>query len=204
MEMTLSGSDIARRYPLVVFDLDDTLYAEQDYLFAGYRAIGKYLADRGYGDAELYSDFLIEEFRRNGRKQLFDAFLARFALPVKMSALLGILHTVPAPIRLSEQAQELLDMLRDSGNRLYILTNGNLTQQQNKVDLLGLQERYPGIGLVYASAIEPKPSPKALLLILEKEGIRAEDALLVGDSESDALTARSANVDYINIQNIQP
>ena len=42
-----------------------------------------------------------------------------------------------------------------------------------------------------------KPDPRVLLALLEAFDARAQDALLVGDSEVDAATARAADVPFV-------
>ncbi|MBO4263514.1 MAG: HAD family hydrolase [Bacteroidales bacterium] len=203
MEKAWSKSELARRYDLFVFDLDGTLYDERSYLFSAYRAIAARLGEAYPAfPPEAYEAFLCTTFRQEGRKQLFDKCIAHFRLPVQVAELTDILHRHEAALQLDTRAEGLLDFLAEKDKRLYILTNGNVQQQQNKVRLLGLEGRYPGIGVVYASATAPKPSPLCLQHILQETGISSGRTVLVGDTEVDEETARRAAVDYIFIQNI--
>ena len=204
MEKKLSKSELINKYSLFVFDLDDTLYKESDYLFKGYRAIADYLVEKGYGStANEYYEYLINEYKERGRKKLFDRFLSHYCIPVEMNVLLDILHNQKVNIVLEKKASDFLDLLVEQKKTIYILTNGNIQQQKNKVRLLRLEEFYPQIKIVYASALEPKPSPLSLFLIMEQENKKAKDMVFIGDSAVDELTANNANVDFIYIQNIK-
>ena len=203
MEKMWSESELESRYTLFVFDLDGTLYDERAYLFGAYAQVAGYLATvcRDHTPGE-YESYLKETFESEGRSRLFDKCMEHFHLNVDMTALLDILHSYGGPLQLYPQAKSLLDFLTAKGKKIYILTNGNGAQQRNKVNLLGLERLYPGIEVVYASAVEPKPSPLCLLQIIEKENIPAARTVLVGDTGVDAQTARAAQVDFIHIDKL--
>jgi FMN phosphatase YigB (HAD superfamily) len=54
---------------VIVFDLDDTLYDEIDFVKSGFREISKYLGD------EKYFNFMWEEFLKNGSGKIFDKLI---------------------------------------------------------------------------------------------------------------------------------
>jgi len=203
MEKTLSKYDLINRYSVFVFDLDNTLYDENDYLFCGYKFIAEYVATKHNNfTSKDYYDYLTMEFNLNGREGLFDKFIAHFNIPVQMNELLDILHSHHSTIQLNKNAKEFIDLILRQKKKIYILTNGNIKQQQNKVKLLELNSLYPNIKILYASAIKPKPSPLAMQMIIAKENSKVSDVLFIGDSNVDELTAKNANVDFIYIQNI--
>ena len=203
MEMTSSRYEWLDGFSLFVFDLDDTLYNEKDYLYSGYWNIAHYLAERFENTkAQEYYTFLREEFEHNGRNNLFDRLLLHFDLHVPIEILLDILHNQQANIQLDKDAAELLNLLLMKKKKVYILTNGNICQQKNKVKLLDIAHIYPEIKVIYASQIMPKPLPLSLHLILELERIEGKDAIMIGDSQVDEETARNAKMNFSYIQNV--
>lgn len=203
MERMLSEYEWIDRFSLFVFDLDNTLYDEKTYLFSGYRKIADLLSIRGEDSkANEYYEYLINEFNQNGRHNLFDKFIARFNLSVTMEKLLDILHNQQVCIQLDEHAKELLDLLMVKNKKVYILTNGNVNQQKNKIRLLKIEETYPLLNIVYASQLAPKPSPISLEYIMKQEGITSKEVILIGDSKIDEETAKNADTNYLYIQNI--
>ena len=203
MERMLSKYEWIDRFSLFVFDLDNTLYDEKTYLFSGYRKIADLLSIGGEDSrANEYYEYLIDEFNQNGRHNLFDKFIARFNLSVTMEKLLDILHNQQVCIQLDEQAKELLDLLMVKNKKVYILTNGNVNQQKNKIKLLRIEETYPLFNIVYASQLAPKPSPISLEYIMKQEGITSKKVILIGDSKIDEETAKNADTNYLSIHNI--
>lgn len=62
---------------------------------------------------------------------------------------------------------------------------------------LGISEYFKA---VLTSADAPaKPDPKMLLLSLERMGVRAEDAIFVGDNEEDIAAGKAAGVDTLKV-----
>lgn len=203
MERTLSKSELKDRYSVFIFDLDNTIYDEREYLSNGYKEIAKYVAEANKsGQLKEYYDYLIAEFDTRGRSMLFNKFIEHFNLTVSIHSLLQILRCQETQIQMYPKSKKILDMLVNANKYIYILTNGNVEQQRNKVKLLGLKEQYSSIDVVYASLFEPKPSPKALLNIINSVCAEKKDAIMIGDSEVDELTAYNANIAFINIKDI--
>ena len=62
----------------MVFDLDDTLYLERDYVRSGFTHVASYLEDQGLANsAEVYA-FLWEGFEAGKRGHAFDSLLRRW------------------------------------------------------------------------------------------------------------------------------
>ena len=61
-----------QNYDVILFDLDDTLYPEIDYLKVAFKAIGKELEDKYALNAIEIEAYLINTFIKNGRQNLFN------------------------------------------------------------------------------------------------------------------------------------
>ena len=64
-------------YKAIVFDLDNTIYDEIEYLKLAYHWISHriVLSDNTKLQNEIY-DFLVDEFMKNGRKNLYQKFMS--------------------------------------------------------------------------------------------------------------------------------
>lgn len=89
--------------------------------------------------------------------------------------------------------RETLDALRDRGILMAVLTNKPVRISQAIVDGLGLGGHFQR---VYGgnSFAEKKPHPVGIETLLGELGVSREEALMVGDSDVDILTARNAGV----------
>ena len=90
------------KYKLYVFDLDDTLYRETDYLFASYKEIATSEADGDESRAEIYYRFLCDTFVREGRARLFQKFKLHFGIETDVQTMVEQLHHTICPLEFFE------------------------------------------------------------------------------------------------------
>jgi phosphoglycolate phosphatase len=91
---------------------------------------------------------------------------------------------------------EAMDVLAAHGARLAVCTNKRTDLSVALLDALGLSPRFAAI-IGADSAPAPKPDPRHLLTTIERAGGRADRAVMVGDSASDARAARNAGVPLV-------
>lgn len=126
----------------VIFDLDDTLYAERTFVESGFRAVARVLAERsGRSEAELFVR-MQQILAADGRGRVFDTILAETELAVRteddVRLLLYVYRSHRPSITLFPETLPLLRGLRGAGYRLGIVTDGAGTVQRNKIAALGL------------------------------------------------------------------
>ncbi len=188
-----------------VFDFDDTLYPEMDYLYQVYYMIAQFIEYHHAIPNEQISKFLISEFEKNGRTHLFDRLIEQFSLSSEyMDNFLRLLRTARLPLKLLlfKESAWILHHLIDHDKKLFLLTNGNPEQQYNKI----IQVEWEGIQqhlvCYFANEIKPKPAPDALLKMMDEHQLSANEMVFIGDSDTDKQCAMNASVDYINIKEL--
>ncbi len=193
-----------KRYELYVFDLDNTLYDENSFLKQAYYNIACYLEDKAPQQSkENYYMFLWSTFLKKGRKNLFNHCLEHFSLSslIEMRCLKTILYDTAktGEFILYPWVKPCFDFFLAQGKNLAILTNGNLRQQQYKIQALGLNKLYE-LGIIcYADSFKhPKPHPASLLNVIETAKVALKDAIMIGDHEVDKLCAAQAGIDFID------
>jgi putative hydrolase of the HAD superfamily len=122
----------------IVFDIDDTLYLERDYVRSGFEAAGRWAAKWMHvGDlAERCWRLFIDGRRRS----IFNDALrdsGRQASPELVSALVEIYRTHTPAIALADDASEALEAISRMAS-IAIISDGPATSQSRKVEALGL------------------------------------------------------------------
>jgi putative hydrolase of the HAD superfamily len=165
---------------LVVFDLDDTLYLEADFVKSGFKAVGEHL--RASGLAGFYQ-IAWDLFQSGIRGTVFDQALARMGKtpdPALVRELVGVYRSHTADIRLTEDSERCLRAI-DGKVDLGLVTDGPSIAQWNKVRLLGLADVIKDI--VVTEDLGPgagKPSPVAFRHL---QGIRTgATCVYIGDN----------------------
>lgn len=95
-------------------------------------------------------------------------------------------------------ALEGVRALHASGLKLAVVTGKAQSGADGTVDVAGLRPFFHFVG-GYDSVPRPKPFPDLALLALERLGVAAEDAVVVGDATLDLAMARSAGIRSIAV-----
>lgn len=126
----------------VVFDLDDTLFSETDYVLSGFKAVSEWIEQKYpvTGFFEKAQDF----FEKGNRGTIFDLTLGHLGIPYSaniISEMVKIYREHIPDISLFEDAKWALDYFGKS-KKLGIITDGYLTTQKNKVSALGIEDLF--------------------------------------------------------------
>jgi phosphoglycolate phosphatase len=177
----------------IVFDLDGTLIDSAEDI----RAIAnRLLAEEGkppLSGAEVRSfignGVSVLVARMRAARGLPDSAHARMVADFMASYETAVEHTVPYPF-----VAEALSRLRGAGHRLGICTNKPFAPCRAVLDHVGLAAAFDAVvGGDSLSVLKPDPAP----LHAAFEQLGAGPMLYVGDSETDAETARRAHVPFV-------
>lgn len=123
-----------------VFDLDDTLYLERQYVRSGYKHVSELLTSDDAKRRELF-DFLWDLFKEGGSQDAFEMLYDEYPEVCNgrtADDLLGAFDDHPPNINLMPRMGSLLDKLHSRGVRLGIIADGSPVAQKRKIDALGL------------------------------------------------------------------
>jgi len=191
---------------LFIFDLDNTIYKEEDYLFQAYKAIAEECAGSlpSRTRKALYT-ILKDLYLQQGCEKLFDKFLDVVGLNKSyLPVCLKILRSFKPgkPLEIDKKVKKILISLNSRSKRIFILTNGNVDQQRNKIRHIKWDGLDNKIVFVFADEIEPKPSPAGIIYILKSTGTAKDNAIMIGDSEIDLKCASNGGIKFINISDL--
>ncbi len=182
----------------IIFDLDDTLIYEKDYLFAAYLNIAETLGNSNEEVINMYS-YLRNNFVLGNRSRLFNDFINEFGLPNShLNIMIQLLRSVKinGGLQITVEGKQILQILKFEKREYYIITNGNPIQQSNKINQILWGENPRPNSVVYANEFEPKPSPKSYFMV---QGNKGGKALYIGDSEVDKDFANNAGMGFYQI-----
>ena len=149
--------------PGLVFDLDDTLYWERDYVRSGFKAVAASVTDSAQ-DADALSAHLQAGFDAGRRGSAFDDLLVAFPGLSGRTSVGDMVRTYRAhapDVRLDPSVTGVLDELTRRGSRLGIVTDGPLVSQRAKANALGLTRWFDPI--VCTDALPPGSAKPAAI-----------------------------------------
>lgn len=170
----------------VIFDLDDTLFSEKDYVKSGFSAVEKELPQVNDAYEKLLGAF--KDGHAAIDKVLCDEGI--FTSELKNKCVLAYRSHFPK-IELYEGVCEMLSSLRKMGIKLGIITDGRPDGQRNKIKALGLEALVDEIIVTdeLGGAIFRKPCDISLRIMQRKLGVPFESMVYVGDNLTKDLIA---------------
>ena len=180
----------------LIFDLDDTLYPETDFLFQAYR----HICISCYGNnSNAIVDFMTGRFLNHGRENLFDETLQRFPNEeASVERFLALLRTFQCMGKL-----EPFDWFRIFASRapkdfiLRIITDGNVFQQRNKLFSLDMERFCNAVSVVYTQLFLPKPSQTSLSGFCDRSRFVAP--VYIGNSAVDKQFAENCDFEFVYV-----
>ena len=191
----------------VLFDLDDTLYREQDFVEQAFRnvaaAMAEYVAERGGGEEERISGSLFGQMIRlmeeEGRGEIFNRLCDRYGVDIPAGEFVRIYRETIPVLSLYPDGEEFLAWLEDRGVKTGLITDGNAPVQHRKIRALGLDGR---LDVVLASCDLglAKPDPEVYRYCLGKLGVAPKEAVYIGDNPlKDFIGARQIGMKTVRI-----
>lgn len=181
----------------VLFDLDDTLYSEKEYVRSGFSQVAALFPDIPDAEKLLWNFF-------QQKMPAIDCFVESkgLAAGVKETCLKVYRAHIP-DIHLYPGVREMLIRLKQH-HRLGMITDGRPDGQRAKIRALGLEPFFNQIIITdeLGGAECRKPNPLAFRMMAEKLGVKTSSMCYVGDNpRKDIAAAEAAGVTPILFQN---
>lgn len=163
---------------VLLFDMDDTLYSEKEYVRSGYLEVAKILPDVKYAEEKLWHLFC------EGKKAI-DEYLRQeniFTQELKEKCL-NIYRFNKPNIHLYAGVKEMLEELKENYG-LGLITDGRPEGQRLKIEALGLQELFDEIIITdeLGSSKCRKPNPMAFRRMANKFNQEYSRMCYIGDN----------------------
>jgi putative hydrolase of the HAD superfamily len=169
------------RIKAVIFDLDNTLYDEKQFVRSGFRAVSNHMAEKYGMNREKLYDLLLSIFSKQGREKVFDIALKKLNLYKKEVVLemVEVYRTHFPNITLNKDAQEVLPKLKKKYT-IGLITDGIKKVQESKVEALNIKDLFDVI--TYAVEHGGKNNIQAFQVTLEKLEVKPSETICVDDN----------------------
>jgi putative hydrolase of the HAD superfamily len=187
----------------VLFDLDDTLYPEMEFVRSAFGAVAQALATEVGIDAGFTRMRLLQILRRDGRGQVFDQFLyeQRLYTAERVARMLATYRGHSPTLSFYADVIPTLDWLRSAGIGIGLVTDGLSQVQRAKIRALSLAPRFDV--LICTDELGPrsaKPARVGFERALDALGIAPAYAAYIGnDVAKDFVAPRALGMTAIQI-----
>ena len=197
-------SDIDSRKTAFIFELDNVLYPEKDYLFQVYYLFASLLEYTELIDAKQTTNILTNAYIEIGKEFVFDRLKEKLNISGKFRYNLdNLLLTAKLPLKLllySNMLTLLQDIIVDR-KTIFIVTNGKPEQQLNKIKQAEWHALEKYLTCYFAEETLAKPEPDVINQLLNEHNLQRRDIVMIGISEIDRLCAEDSGIDFIDVNN---
>jgi HAD hydrolase, family IA, variant 1 len=174
-------------YKVILFDLDDTLYLERDYVYSGYRVVASFLEKKynlSLKTAYLKMIDLSKESYDNVFNRLFDAYNIKVGND-EIKKIIEIYKNHIPNIDLCEDSKKIIEYLLKKEIKLGLITDGDSIQQRNKIKGLDIDKYFEKI--IITDELAPnrefwKPNKKAFEIMVDFFKEDPKNILYIGDN----------------------
>ena len=196
-------TDIDKRKTAFIFELDDVLYPEKDYLFQVYYLFTALLEYTEFIDAKQATDLLVNTYITEGKDVAFDRLKEKFNIAEKhRHNLNNLLLTAKLPLKLLLY-NNMLNLLQEiviDRKKVFIVTNGNPQQQLNKIKQTEWHGLENYLTVYFAAETMEKPEPDAIHLLMKEHNLQRRDIVMIGNPDADRLCAEVCGIDCLNAE----
>lgn len=190
----------------VVFDLDDTLISEKEYVLSGFRTVSKTISFRYNLDFEKVYEKMIVLFNESSQK-VFNRILKNFDIEYSKEDivnLISIYRQHEPKIKFYDDVIPTINKIKKMGIKIGIITDGYKETQRRKIKDLRCEELFDEIIITDEFGREFwKPHERAYRIIAEKLDVKLHEMIYVGDNETkDFVGANRLNINTVKINRL--
>lgn len=194
--------DLDERKTAFIFELDNVIYPEKDYLFQVYYLFAASMEYVELIDAKAATDCMVNTYFTEGKDAVFNALQQKFDVNEKYrDNFEQMMRNVKLPLKLLvyNSVLELMQQIVVDRKKIFIVTNGHPEQQLNKIKQTEWNGLESYLTCYFADEVKPKPETDVIDKLLHDQNLRRSDLLMIGDSEADLLCAQNSGLDYLSV-----
>ncbi len=189
----------------VIFDLDDTLISEDEYIRSGYAAVSRFLMDM-YGWDERMTKRQLYDLYLEDPKYVFNRLLDAHDIRYKENEIMELVevyreHT--PDVHFYPDVRPALYSLKDRGIKLGLLSDGYAVTQRKKLTVLNVNGKKMFDKIIITDELGRdywKPDPRPFIMMKEAFMTDWSDMVYVGDNpEKDFFIGRDLPIMTVRI-----
>lgn len=198
----MTYSDIDKRKTAFIFELDNVIYPEKDYLFQVYYLFASAIEYTDLVDAKTTTDLMVATYLEEGNEGVFDRVKEKLGIDDKYrQSFENLLLTAKLPLKLLIY-KKVLDLLQEivvDRKKIFIVTDGEPARQLNKIKQIEWNGLEPYLTCYFTHESRSKPETDAIELLIKEHNLNRRDIMMVGATNIDSLCAEAVGVDYTDV-----
>jgi len=177
--------DIMRKFKAVIFDLDDTLYPEIDYVISGFKVVSSIIS-RDYNMNQETIFKKMKSLFKIDTNNVFDRLLNSINVNYNKDYIMDLVENYRKhlpKIKIYEDADYIIKYLYSENYKLGIITDGYKIAQKNKLKALNINKYFDCIIITDELGKEYwKPHRKSYEIVKNSLKVKYQEMIYVGDN----------------------
>jgi putative hydrolase of the HAD superfamily len=184
----------------IIFDLDDTLYNEKEFVHGAFDEVAEYLGLKYNISRNLLLNEMIDILLDVGRGKIFNLICEKHGIKESIDTLVNIYRNSKPNIKLYPDSIEILSKAKNK-YKLGLITDGLSKVQWNKIKILNLDKYFDQIIVTDDFGKDCwKPNTFAYNAMINNLKLKANECIYVGDNPNkDFCGARTSGYTTVRI-----
>ncbi|QQL50969.1 haloacid dehalogenase [Mucilaginibacter ginkgonis] len=199
----MTYSDLDRTKKAFIFELDDVLYPQKDYLLQVYYLFAGFMEYTELLDEKVLLKLMTETYFSAGPDAVFDEIQSKFKIEGKYRSNLTHLMAnakLPLPLLLYEPMLTLLQDIVIDRKQISIVTAGDAQLQLNKIKQTEWHGLDKYLTCYFESEFTDMANTDVITMLLQKHGLVAQDVLMIG---KDGAIEKLAAKHHVNVMDVE-
>ncbi|MEC9485495.1 MAG: HAD-IA family hydrolase [Candidatus Izemoplasma sp.] len=169
----------------IIFDLDDTLISEKDYVVSGFNAVSKYVSNKVEKNTSEQIFEILQNLHNTNPNKVFNRMIddLNFGSEIDVKELIDVYRSHKPVISFFEGVLPVINKLKDQNYKLGIITDGYFITQKKKLESLNINNLFDEIIMTDELGKEYwKPSVIPFELMSKKLNIHYSEMIYIGDN----------------------
>ena len=201
----MSSSQILENNETFIFDLDNVLYPEKDYLLQVYYLFAQFMEYAEQMSAGEVLAAMKLTFEKEGHDQIFEKMARQFNIPEKYKVNFDLLMRsirLPVKLILFDQVLLFLNNAVARGKKILLYIEGNPEMQLNKIKQTEWQGLEAHLTVYFEEELKEESSESGLAFLATKYKLELEKTIFIGCSESLRYKAVNAKINYLDLSKL--
>lgn len=199
----LTYRDLDKTKKAFIFELDDVLYPQKDYLLQVYYLFANFLeyTETVPPASELIS-FFKKAYEHHGTANIFERAAEAFAIDLKYLENFNRVHVnakLPLKLLLFEEVKELLHQIVNDNKDIFVLTKGNPLMQLNKIKQIEWGKLGQKVKAYFYDELFLQGHEQPLTFLLQENDLTLNDVLIFARPNEYKNEEKEKQIDYISI-----
>jgi hypothetical protein len=196
----MSAKEYINHYQSFVFNLDDVIYPERDFLLQVYYLFAQFMEYTEQLDAPELLAFMKSEYEGGGKEGIFQRTAEKFGIGQQYASNFELLHRtarLPLKLLLFPALQEFMQDLLAKEKGLYLLVSGDAEGQLNKIRQVEWAGMAAHLRVYFSEEISGSMDINPLEYFIEDQGLQRDQMIMFGVATADESLALLAGIKFL-------